>query len=372
VSQLRAFLTELFDHITELNGTDDTEYEDDDDDADAYVDEDTPEPETGGEGDDDDEIHAPRRQSPDENVAMYRGHRRHSLNLPQSHEFVFRRDRPIRGATIPPTANSNQLPPSANIQGATSRLNAQILAAHTPGSSPRPSRGQGQGLRSMADMLPIIESSASPPPSDVASNRSEGANQTNGAGFFRLLEEGGSPGGSSQNNGTQTPELNFAEIGHGRGTNGAHSSTLPSRHLRRAHNAVLDPRQPFVDDHRPLRTVPLPQSQTEVAYDQTPATILPVSVHQHQSTSQPRSPSVVWPYREPNDPSTILISSTRDLHEPVQPVPSTDGRGRSVKRSFRNTLNVAEHYASSFLFGRPPNGQDDNSRGGGSGSVGGR
>jgi F-box and leucine-rich repeat protein GRR1 len=307
---------------------------------------------------------------------MYRGHRRNSLNLPQSHEFVFRRDRPIRGATIPPTVHANQLPPSANIQGATSRLNAQIAAHTPPGPSPRP-RGQGQGLRSMADILPIIEQSVTPPPSDVASNRSEGANQTNGAGFFRLPEEGGSSNGSSRNNGTLTPELIFAEIGHGRGTSGTHSPTLPSRHLRRGHDAALELRQPLVDDdHRPLRPVPLPQTQTEIVHEQTSTTILPITTHQHQNTSQPRSPSVVWPYREPNDPGTPLHSPTRDLHGPVQPAPSADGRGRSVKRSFRNTLNVAEHYASSFLFGRSVNGQDDgnnsNTRGNGSGNVGGR
>ena len=33
-----------------------------------------------------------------------------------------------------------------------------------------------------------------------------------------------------------------------------------------------------------------------------------------------------------------------------------DGRGRSVKRSLRNTISAAEQYASSFFFGRGNNG----------------
>jgi F-box and leucine-rich repeat protein GRR1 len=374
VSQLRAFLTELFDHITELNGTDDTEYEDDDDD-DAYIDEDTPEPETGGEGDDDDEVYAPRRQSPDlANVAVYRGYRPQSLsqNLPQSHEFVFRRDRPIRGATIPPTLNTTQLPPSANIQGATSRLNAQILAAYTSPGPPSP-RPRGQGLRSMADMLPIVESSVSPPPSDVASNRSEGASQSNRAAFFRASQEGGSGGGLSRDNGTL--ELEFAEIRQGRGTNRMPSPTSPPRHLRRGHETIPESRQPFIDvDRRPLPSIFSPsQSQSEIINDQASLTILP-TMYQHEDNLQLQSPAV-WPYREPNDPNSPSDSSTH-LLEHVQPVSGTEGRGRSVKRSLRNTFNVAEHYASSFLFGRsasgPDEGSNSNTRGNGNGNVSGR
>lgn len=362
VSQLRAFLTELFDHITELNGTDDTEYEDDDDDDDAYLDEDTPEPETGGEGDDDDEVYVSRRQSPDLANVTHRDYRSQSLSQNLPHEFVFRRDRSIRGPTIPSTLNTTQLPPSANIQGATSRLNAQILAAYTsPGPpSPRP-RGQGQGLRSMADMLPIIESSVSPPPSDIASNRSEGASQSN---------RGGPGGGSSGDIGALPLDLNLAEIGYDRGTDDILSPTLPPRHLRRGRETIPDQRQPFIDiDRRPLpRTLSPLQAQTENIRDQASP-----NIYQYQDNLQGQN--VVWPYREPNDTSSPLNTSTRDL-EPVQPVSGTDGRGRSAKRSFRNTLNVAEHYASSFLFGRPPNGPDDgnisNNRANGSGNVSGR
>ena len=364
VSQLRAFLTELFDHITELNGTDDTEYEDDDDD-DAYVDEDTPEPETGGEGDYDDEVYAPQRQSPNlTNVTMHRGHRSHSLsqNMPQSHEFVFRRDRPVRSTTIPPTLNSTQLPPSANIQGATSRLNAQILAAYTsPGPpSPRP-RGQGQGLRSMADMLPIIESSVSPPPSDVASSQSEGVGQSIRTGFLHASQEGRSASDPSSGNGP-------LELGHSR----VPSPPLPPRHLRRGHETIPEQRRPFTGvDRRPLSRTFFPSRSESEITDQAPVMVLPAIFQDEESLSP-----VVWPYREPNEPNSPFDSSTRDLLEHVRPVSGAEGRGRSVKRSLRNTLTVAEHYASSFLFGRSANGPDEgsnsNTRGSGSGNSTGR
>jgi len=57
-------------------------------------------------------------------------------------------------------------------------------------------------------MLPIVEGSNSPP-SDEASVRS---NQSNGAGFFRSYQ-----GVSGGVNGVLTPDLIYAEIGHGRG-----------------------------------------------------------------------------------------------------------------------------------------------------------
>lgn len=333
-----------------MNGTDDTEYEDDDDD-DAYIDEDTPEPETGGEGDDDDEVYVPRRQSPElASIPVYRGYRPPSRNLPQSHEFVFRRDRPIRGATIPPAVNTTQLPPSANIQGATSRLNAQILAAYASPAppSPRP-RGHGQGLRSMADMLPIIESSVSPPPSDVASNRSESTDQSNRAVFRDF--QGGSASRLPRDNGALTLDLDSTEAEHDHRPSGVPPPTLP-RHLRSGH----DTPDSFINlDRRPVTATSPSQSQSEIINSQPPVTI-PQNM-QHQNTLQ-LQPPVVWPYREPNDPSP-LNSSTRDLLEPVQPASGTDGRGRSVKRSLRNTLNVAEHYASSFLFGRSATAADD-------------
>lgn len=60
------------------------------------------------------------------------------------------------------------------------------------------------------DALPIIENPHSPT-SDIISDRS---NQSNGADFFRTYQ---GPNIATTNNGAMTPDLLFAEIGHGRG-----------------------------------------------------------------------------------------------------------------------------------------------------------
>lgn len=259
-------------------------------------------------------------------------------NLPPSHEFVFRRDRSVRGATIPPTGRNTapQPLPSANIEGATDRLNAQIYAASmSTGSSRRPS-GQGHGHRSMADMLPIIEASNSPPPSDVASNLSAGTNHSNGAGFFRTYQDGAPLTVSPRGNGALTPDLNYAEIGHGRGANDAPVA-------RSTRGNVFQPRPPIVEtDHSPSSPPGLNPTRAMT------------SANHRDARTQAHGPSIVWPYQEPSDMVTSSSSNQvlGDAHGSTQHASGTDDRGRSAKRSFRNTLNVAEQYASSLLFGR--------------------
>ncbi|KAF8897707.1 hypothetical protein BD779DRAFT_1465829 [Infundibulicybe gibba] len=334
VSQLRAFLTELFDHITELNGaTDDTEYEDELD-PDAYLD-DTPEPETGNEAEDDD-VHPPPIMN---NVS-------HSETRPmlaarpvvqQPHEFVFHRERNPQSLPVPSgDRNISNVAPAVNLQGATTRLNAHIMA-QTPAAIPRTRRVNGQN-RTVADILPLVEASTSPPPSDVASNRSGGTNQSNGAGFFRAQQDGAPTGVSPRSNGALTPDLNFAEIGHGRGTHLSHSSRTAQEnvpHPKTSHGipaaSTASQLGPSLELSNPIivESKPLPSEQDNAA--------------------QAGPSSVVWPYREPSSPS---------LHGPTFPLPA-DHRGRGVKQSIRSTLNVAEQYATTFLFGRPGP-QDDN------------
>lgn len=242
------------------------------------------------------------------------------------------------------------------------------------GPSRRP-RGQGQVHRSVADMLPIIESSTSPPPSDVASNLSAGTNNSNGAGFFRTYQEGTPRGVSSRSNGALTPDLNFAEIGHGRGTNDIPTSVIAHSQLRRGQESTLHQRQPFVEIDR---RSPRPRLNTsrqgpgELTNDQSSVAPPPI-MYQYNNQMQAHAPSVVWPYREPIEATSPNqdLTPTRDSQEPVQSSLGGDSRGRSVKRSLRNTFNVAEHYASSFLFGRSSNGPDDgnvSNTAGGSGS----
>ncbi|KAF7301833.1 SCF E3 ubiquitin ligase complex F-box protein GrrA [Mycena indigotica] len=295
VSQLRGFLTELFDHLTEMNATDDTEEEEEEMmDAEAYREEDTPEPEPE-EIEEDDEFGSRRMFLHLQQLASVRGGNRLPTNPPPPVQPSFsQRQRQSRTPTATPIADAHITPRSSN------------RSQQEPG----PSRIVRQNARSgVADMLPIVETSRSPAPS-------EGSGRTNGAGFFRTYQEPVSPQGT----GALTPDLNYAEIGHGRG----------------AQNARREGRRP------PL-----------VEVDSVPSSSYPSS--STTTTLAGSSSSVAWPYREPSSPTT------RELHDSVQSALGSeatrpDHRGRSVKRSLRNTLNAAEQYASSLIFGRrsPP------------------
>jgi len=355
-----------------MNGTDDTEYEEDE--YDTYQEDDTPEadPETGNEGEDDEEYQTSRRMFINlPQLAMYRGNRPPTIqspNPPQPHEFVFQRERPVRAATVPQTTSAAaasgplDIPHTvANLHGATNRLNAQIMAAAPIAGPSRRTRGQGH-TRTLAEMLPIIETS--PPPSDVASNRSGGTNYSNGAGFFRTYQEAAA-GVASRSNGALTPDLNFAEIGHGRGVQTG-PSMLAQQHQPRLglehipHNkplsVELEPRISVqeVTSSRSHVSTPIGQEHAQALMDSSNTS--------HHSPGRSEGP-VDWPYHEPASPTSPATTELQEsaLDTPVAEGREGEGRGRSVKRSFRNTLNVAEHYASSLLFGRSSTMHEDGS-----------
>ncbi|KXN89591.1 SCF E3 ubiquitin ligase complex F-box protein grrA [Leucoagaricus sp. SymC.cos] len=163
ISQLRNHLTELFDSMNETNGTDDTEYEDDD--YEIFNDDGTPEPDAEAEMDQTPVALNPPPVPP-VTMTIQRGGRAGS-NQPQAHEFVFNRDRSPRAATIPTSTigagrQGNNVPPSVNILGATSRLNAQIqdgMAIPITGPSRRGRQG-ADADQTIIDMLPIVETSS--------------------------------------------------------------------------------------------------------------------------------------------------------------------------------------------------------------------
>ncbi|KAJ7129482.1 hypothetical protein C8R44DRAFT_829975 [Mycena epipterygia] len=352
VSQLRAFLTELFDHLTEMNGTDDTEDEEDEIDAEAYREEDTPEPDPE-DAEDEDEFGSRRMFLHLQQLASARGNRPVMLPTnpppPQGSEFI-PRQRPTRAATYPTLAELRFEEPS---RGAPNRL------LPTAGPVAGPSRAARQTPRGVADMLPIIETSRSPPPSDVASNRSGRTNTSNGGGFFRTYQE---PAPGSPRNGALTPDLNYAEIGHGRGTQ-SHANQV--QHTpRRGEGHVPHHRPPFIEVDSSQSIPSAGSMMMDSATSQPPA-----------GSAQTAASSVVWPYREPASPTS---PTSRELQESVQTAlgggEPRETRGRSVKRSLRNTLNAAEQYASSLIFGRrsPPAAEDGSgpSHAGGSGAGG--
>ena len=222
-----------------MNNTDDTEYEDDEFDGEGYQEDDTPEPETVAE--------VQPQTSPRQQML-------HNPNFFPRSPFVgqfvtppqyppppaeMQHDVAARASTIYMPAHYRTTPdraPTTDLAEASTRLTMHAQASSTPTLVPsRTSRvtpAQRQH-RNVADALPIVESSASPSPIGTPGHVSATASD-NGAGFFRAYNERPaitlSPLGGD---GTLTPDLNFAEIGHGRGAQGAGSSTARGYTLNR-------------------------------------------------------------------------------------------------------------------------------------------
>lgn len=351
VSELRNFLTELFNSITEdMNQDDDTEYEDE------YETTPDAEMETGNEGDDDEDY----TRSRDHNHYAHAHSQQHLssaghqarlahgiMNLSSHPELAIQRDRTIRASATQVVASPEPRP------AVSGRMNGQSTNGQTSNASRR-TTGRAFGQQ------PVVETSTSPTPSDVASNRSTGTNQSNGA-FFRTYPEAAS---SSRSNGALTPDLNFAEIGHGRGAaNNSNSHVNLLSHTRRG----IDPAIAFSPMAGPSsqgisQTIHSSASQLDVrngtAHDRAHAM-------SDSSNSYHRSADglVAWPHvqHESASPSPPASPTTRALHESVQSALSAsaqdsretaEGRGRRVKRSLRNTFVAAESFANSFLLGR--------------------
>jgi len=332
-----------------MNQDDDTEYEDEYDD----LAETTPEAEmeTGNEGDDEfdrsrTQFHHSHSHSNSNSTGFQQRSAHGITNISHHSELVMQRDRTVRASSQVSTIVAPDL------RSPNGRANGQVTAGPGSSSSRRTTtRAFGQ--------QPIIETSTSPTPSDVASNRSAGTNQSNGA-FFRTYQEAAS---SSRSNGAQTPDLVFAEIGHGRGANntaGQHMNLLQG-HTRRG----LDSTPPFNVVAGPFY---IPQAmhssgsqidvRNSVGHDR--AQVLNDSSNSYRNSSDGL---VAWPHVQDDtmSPSPSSPPTTRELHESVQSAlgispqdgrEATEGRGRRVKRSLRNTFSAAENYASSFLFGR--------------------
>lgn len=340
VSKLRSFLTDLFNTITEdMNGDDEeTEYDDDFDEGFNEVPQDV-EMEMGNEGDievDEDFMHdGPFRYRNVEPSAIQPiqpivNSTLHALEVPIQRNLTLRPSR-----VSPPFGGPTTALPAPS-QPVAQDVVMEPIAGPSNGMQRR-SRGFGH--------QPVIEVSTSPTPSDIGSNRSTGTAQSNGAAFFRTYHDFPS---SSRNTEAMTPDYVYAEIGHGRGTVG-HSG-----------NANPVPRHAFPSTASLHGTItPAPQGITQVMHSAG----ISLDIYQERGTvvSDPPTvtePSVPWPHREPLSPATMQPSSPETYHtalpattlnaDPREP----ETRGRSVKRSLRNTINAAEHYATTFLFGR--------------------
>ncbi|KAG1752626.1 uncharacterized protein EDB91DRAFT_1045047 [Suillus paluster] len=354
VAKLRSFLTDLFNTITEdMNADDDeTEYDDDFDEGfvEGAMDADM---EGGMDGDlDEDFMHDGRynfHPTPQPAVSTLRMHHPEIITpISQHPELAMQRDMTLRPshvtvASAPAVfAANNQLPP-------TSYLNPQPVAGP---SNPALRRSRMFGYQ------PVIEISTSPTHSDVPSNRSAGTAQSNGAGFFRTYQE---PISSARSNGAVTPDYNFAELGHGRGTEHdtiehigppvpRHSFTSPT-----SFNAAAGPSTQGI-------TQVMHSANFEFRLAQNPERHGSMMDQANMANSYYLAPAaassdrlVPWPPMRPEPMYDIPSHTSQELQDSVQAAlsPPTDareaeGRGRSVKRSLRNTFHAAEH----FFFGR--------------------
>ena len=236
-------------------------------------------------------------------------------------------------------------------RGATGHMSP---SASTPLAGPsRRSRGFGH--------QPIVEASTSPVPSDAASQRSAGTNHSTGTAFFRHYADAA----SATRAGVITPDLVFAEIGHGRGTGLAPPSNgqqvvVPSNpqpygsQIAVITNGPAAVHMPIIEDDG-LRT----NGHTPNGHNANGHPVLVNSSYPNLQTPQRTDSSSSWTQIQHEETSQSLPGSptTRELHDAVHSAfarqnPDMDGRGRTVKRSLRNTINAAEQYASSFLFGR--------------------
>ncbi|KAI5117872.1 hypothetical protein M0805_006574 [Coniferiporia weirii] len=218
--------------------------------------------------------------------------------------------------------------------------------------------------------------------SDAASNRSahsSGTNNTNtstsnGATFFHLNRQSSSDPTPAVRRGIYTPDLVFAELGHGNGTSVAgpgpntlqratwcsgSSSSSPRGEIARPKSDYLG-----TNYSDPALHASSAREPPAILTDTPNSSYCRGSSHEIDSAE----PLTHHNHHDPLSPIPYLSSSStdRELQESVHSALSgsnsslgiipedsaADSRGRSVRRSLKNTLNVAEHYASALFFGR--------------------
>ena len=348
ISQLRTYLTELFDRITEQNGTDDTEYdEEEDDDTVAFRENESPEPEAADA--DDDVLLEPAyaRQQDTRSAPRARRDGPSRYEVPQ-HALgpENQRQRTLRMLTIPTLfgpnhqriSATNRAQAESTVHGATSVLQQQLQQASTS----RRDRGPGAGQRAFADMLPILESPTSPhDPRQLSSP----FNPDNHPVFHPPTPQGGIPG-------ARTPDLNFAEIGRGRGVQPY--TVEPSRAPSRRHAVFeMDPGDVPVNP-RASNSRAMSDPGIHLATSHAMTYGRPNGIRQRQGQLDEGVQA---------DEGMRMVQTQRRRDNARSPNGGDGSRPRSQFRSrIRNGIHTAENYASS-LFSRtgmppPPDVQD--------------
>ncbi|KAH6914821.1 SCF E3 ubiquitin ligase complex F-box protein grrA [Coprinopsis sp. MPI-PUGE-AT-0042] len=322
VSQLRQFLTELFDNFTEQNGTDDTEYEDEDYFHEPFQMEQTPEPETG-----DDDAPAYHVISPHINGSRGSRATRHDAPNPSRfYELILQREqarRALRGLRLPTQ------PGAGGWEGQEASGSAYH---HGPGTT-------------MADVLPIIEP-VTPVSAPMPTTTTNGTDTSALGAFFQ--------GSSGHHPGPSEPMYYIDERDSSPSRSPRHRSSVEERTPQQPH-AVPNGMQRHASRSRPSssRAMSDPGSHSaemEVTNEGWRNGIDlngPAMRELQESVHSALDPSLS---RNPRAPG-----SGRERHRREHRENGSGSRGRSVRRTIRNGLNAAENYATNFLFGRPWN-----------------
>jgi F-box and leucine-rich repeat protein GRR1 len=320
-------------------------------------------------------------------------------------------------ADFPPRRQPNGVPTLQSILGAGSNPNPSMQQRQgpgqfstlgwaqqpglVPGSSTTPnlqSSGAGPSSQRGFGQQPLVEprsptpgdtpvtgwapnSTLPPYPPNGHVNGSVGG--SNGAGFFRTYQDRENP--TTPRHHVMTPELNFAEIGHGRGT--SHGANGSRWYGDEAKGEGTDDEDLVVaGNHTPLTppsgygstnvVTPTPRrgysvgdiSQSDGSgtderqgYFQIP---LRHQMEREQGRRQPRQRTRVADHVSGSSTSPQIRALQESVHQALGGgvVPpdnlsdgsghGTGGRGRSERRGWRNRLAAAEQYAGSILFGR--------------------
>ncbi|KAI0326667.1 RNI-like protein [Cubamyces sp. BRFM 1775] len=378
VAALRDFLADLFATITnELATSNDTDYEDEFDEMDPSE----PRPARDGEvleeeDDDDDDDTASEVFVSQANGDVH--------STPRPHERVFRDEHPDRYAFYVPSREHIMAREQRRHPAPRAQPRAQVPTPPTwldAAGPSRPRRGFGQ--------QPLVEQPTSPTPSEAASNRSAGTNHSTGTAFFRTYADRES--GSTARNGVMTPDLVFAEIGHGRGAGPGPSTILVQNQARRDAGPLVESSYPSTSSSPTGRNMIMPTQPSSMTmavfdarhphyhrehraeYSANRSPILHDASNSYMRThGYPDGPVGFSVLRETSPRSLSPTPSTRELQESVHSalagtsaLVDGDGRGRSVKRTLRNTFAAAE----TFFSGRNSGGSNGD---GAAGMTGGR
>jgi F-box and leucine-rich repeat protein GRR1 len=198
-----------------------------------------------------------------------------------------------------------------------------------------------------------------------------GSEGSSAGAFFRTYQSSSADG---RPNGALTPDLNFAEIGHGQGPAGWHGQEQNQNHAnhhvdstmlngddRHGGNARRSTTQAAVVGQGPFGTNGAFHAHTvngnmNGTYHTNGAHSSTTNGATSYGINGTGAPPVMiqGPPMTREERSRGRQRTSREPQESTQP-PATRGQsqGRGPKRILRNTLNSVEQHASSFFFGRP-------------------